>query len=198
MQKTLIVIAGPTASGKTALSIEVASHYRTEIISADSRQFYRELPIGTAQPSPTELSAVPHHFIANRSIFEELNAGRFEEEAPSVISQLFKTHDILVMTGGSGLFLDAVCNGLDALPQTDPEIRETLNKKHLEEGLLPLQQMLREADPAYYEKVDINNPQRVIRALEVFISSGKPYRSEEHTSELQSLMRNSYAVFCLQ
>src|SRR3546814_7617612 len=102
------------------------------------------------------------------------------------------------MTGGSGLFLDAVCNGLDALPQTDPEIRETLNKKHLEEGLLPLQQMLREADPAYYEKVDINNPQRVIRALEVFISSGKPYRSEEHTSELQSLMRNSYAVFCLQ
>src|SRR3546814_19030902 len=116
MQKTLIVIAGPTASGKTALSIEVASHYRTEIISADSRQFYRELPIGTAQPSPTELSAVPPHFIANRSIFEEHNAGRFEEDALTVISQLLKPHNTLVLQGSSGLLLEAVSKALDPTP----------------------------------------------------------------------------------
>lgn len=174
---TLIVIAGPTASGKTALAIDVARHYRTEIVSADSRQFYRELPVGTAQPSADELAAVPHHFIASRSIFEELNAGRFEEEALAVISRLFSMHDKVVLTGGSGLFLDAVCRGLDALPQASPEIRDALNNIHQEEGLVPLQAMLREVDPVYYGKADLNNPQRLIRALEVFISSGKPYSS---------------------
>lgn len=176
-RKTLIAIAGPTASGKTALAIEVASHYRTEIVSADSRQFYRELPVGTAQPSADELAAIPHHFVASRSIFEELNAGRFEEEALAVISRLFPMHDEVVLTGGSGLFLDAVCKGLDALPRTSPEVRESLNNIRQEEGLVPLQAMLREADPVYYEKADLNNPQRMIRALEVFISSGKPYSS---------------------
>ncbi|QEC52335.1 tRNA dimethylallyltransferase [Anseongella ginsenosidimutans] len=175
--KILIVISGPTASGKTALSIELARHYQTEIISADSRQFYRELPIGTAQPSATELAAAPHHFIASRSVFEELNAGRFEAEALELISRLFKVHDQLILTGGSGLFIDAVCRGLDELPRVNPGTREALNQKHREEGLHPLQEMLREADPVYYEKIDLNNPQRVIRALEVFISSGKPYSS---------------------
>src|SRR5690606_24088744 len=136
---------------------------------------YRELPIGTAQPSPAELKTVPHYFIASRSIFDELNAGRFEEEALKVIDRLFTDNDTVVITGGSGLFLDAVCKGLDALPQADLEIRESLNKKHREEGLTRLQEMLRTADPAYYERVDRNNPQRVIRALEVCIASGKPY-----------------------
>lgn len=175
--KILIVISGPTASGKTALAIELARHYQTEIISADSRQFYRELPIGTAQPSAAELAAAPHHFIASRSIFDELNAGRFEAEALELISQLFKSHDQLILAGGSGLFTDAVCRGLDELPRVNPETREALNQKHREEGLAPLQEMLREADPVYYQKTDPNNPQRVIRALEVFISSGKPYSS---------------------
>lgn len=155
----------------------MARYFETEIVSADSRQFYREIPIGTAQPSPEELATVPHHFIGCRNLTEVLNAGRYEVEALKVIENVFKTRDHVLLTGGSGLFVDAVCKGLDHLPQVDPAIRETLNQRHREEGLQALQQQLRETDPVWYERTDVNNPQRVIRALEVFLASGKPYSS---------------------
>ncbi len=173
--KVLIVITGPTASGKTAWAIDLARHYRTEIVSADSRQFYREIPIGTAQPSADELAAVPHHFIACRSISEELNAGRYEVEALEVLGDLFKRHEKVILTGGSGLFVDAVCKGLDLIPLIDPSVRDSLNLRHRKEGLRPLQELLREVDPVWYQTTDLNNPQRVIRALEVYLGSGKPY-----------------------
>lgn len=176
-KKTLIVIAGPTASGKTKLAIELARHYRTAIVSADSRQFYRELPIGTAQPVAAELATAPHHFIASRSIFEELSAGVYEKAALELITELFNDHRQVILAGGSGLFIDAVCKGLDRLPPVPPEIRASLNEKHLKEGLGPLREMLRKADPSWYKTTDLNNPQRIIRALEVFIASGQPYSS---------------------
>lgn len=175
--KSVIVVCGPTASGKTALALQLAKRYRTEVLSADSRQFYREIPIGTAQPSPDELAGIPHHFIASRSISEELNAGRFAEEALRLADRLFREHDRIILAGGSGLFIDAFCKGLDDLPRAPAGVRERLNELYRQKGLAPLQKMLREADPVYYEKVDRNNPQRIIRALEVHSSTGKPYSS---------------------
>lgn len=176
-KKCLIVICGPTASGKTTLAINLAKRYGTEVVSADSRQFYREIPIGTSQPSDAELSEVSHHFIASRSIFDELNAGRFAEDALNLLSGLFGKHDKAILAGGSGLFVDAVCKGLDELPPAPREIREMLNSRHRSEGLDKLRGMLKEVDPLYFSKVDLNNPQRVIRALEVFLATGKPYSS---------------------
>lgn len=173
--KTLITIVGPTAVGKTAMAIELAQYFDTEIISADSRQFYREMNIGTAKPTAFELSQVPHHFVDSHSIDEDYSAGDFERDALAKIATLFQKKDIVIMVGGSGLFVKAVCEGLDNLPKALPETRERLNNRFDNEGIVPLQVYLKEVDPVYYDQVDISNVQRVIRALEVYETTGLPF-----------------------
>ncbi|MDP3467440.1 MAG: tRNA (adenosine(37)-N6)-dimethylallyltransferase MiaA [Daejeonella sp.] len=177
MSKTLIIIAGPTAAGKTALAIQIAKHFQTEIISADSRQFYREMNIGTAKPSKEELAAVRHHLIDSHSIKDTFSVGDFEREVINLLEQLFKVHDQVILVGGSGLFINAVCNGFDELPVASEETRTILNQLLAEKGIEYLQQKLKEVDPVYYSEVDTNNPQRLIRALEVFECSGNPFSS---------------------
>ncbi|WP_158991555.1 tRNA (adenosine(37)-N6)-dimethylallyltransferase MiaA [Mucilaginibacter sp. L196] len=172
--KTLIVIAGPTAVGKTAIAIQVAKHYNTVVLSADSRQFYREMSIGTAKPDADELAAVKHHFIDSHSIHENFSVGDFEKQALALLDELFKEYDAVVMAGGSGLYIKAICEGFDNLPVADAGIRDKLNKDFTELGIKHLQERLKEVDPDYYEQVDIQNPQRLIRALEVFETTGKP------------------------
>lgn len=176
-QKTLIVVVGPTAIGKTALAISLAQFYQTEIISADSRQFFKEMTIGTAKPSATELASATHHFIDSHSIKTLFSTGDFEVEALKVMAKLFQKKDTLIMVGGSGLYVDAVCKGLDALPEIDLSIREQLNNKLAEEGLESIKNQLQALDPEYYEKVDQANPQRMIRGLEVVLSTGKKLSS---------------------
>lgn len=175
--KTLITVVGPTAIGKTSLSIELAQHFRTEIISCDSRQFYKEMRIGTAVPEYYELEAVPHHFIQNRSIFEDYNVGDFEKDALNKLDYLFKKKDIVIMVGGSGLYVNAVLKGFDEFPSVDPKIREDLNQMAENEGLAKLQEMLKSLDIATYNSIALDNPQRVKRALEICIGSGLPYSS---------------------
>lgn len=175
--KKLIVIAGPTASGKTALSIEFAQHYSSEILSADSRQFYKKMDIGTAKPSPAERKKIPHHFIDFLDITTKYNAGRFEQEALQKVTSLFAKHNILFLSGGSGLYIDALCKGVDELPETVPEIRNELNELYKKKGIEILQSKLKDADPEYYSVTDINNPHRLIRALEVITLSGKKFSS---------------------
>jgi len=173
--KLLVAIVGPTAVGKTALSLHVAAKFRTEILSTDSRQFYKEMEIGTAKPSPDELQQVPHHFINNLSIRDEYNAGKYEKEALACIHELFKTHDKVILVGGSGLFVKALCNGFDELPEADFELREKYESILKEKGIEVIQQELMEKDPVYYETVDKQNPRRLIRALEVIHQTGLPY-----------------------
>ncbi|GGI24166.1 tRNA (adenosine(37)-N6)-dimethylallyltransferase MiaA [Pedobacter mendelii] len=175
--KTLIIIVGPTAIGKTVLAIEVARHFNTEIISADSRQFFKEMEIGTAKPNTNELAAVKHHFINSHSVEELFSTGDFEIEALKIIGQIFVNHDVAIMVGGSGLYINAVINGLDEMPEIDLEIRAKLNKQFEEEGLDAIQTQLKSYDPEYFDKVDQNNPQRMIRGLEVFLSTGKKLSS---------------------
>lgn len=177
MNKTLIIIAGPTAIGKTTLAISLAKHFKTEIISADSRQFYREMNIGTAKPSAVELKEVKHHLINSHSVLDQFNAGDFEKESIELINKLFLDHDQLIMAGGSGLFINAVSHGFDQLPIAADEIRTYLNTILDEKGIKFLQNRLKKIDPVYYKEVDIFNPQRIIRALEVFESSGKTFSS---------------------
>lgn len=175
--KNLICVVGPTAIGKTSLAIAIAKYYKTEIISADSRQFYKEMSIGTAVPSPEELAEVPHNFIQHKSIFEEYTVGDFEREAIKKLDLLFQKHNIVVMVGGSGLYVDAIKNGLDNFPAIAPEVREALNTTLKTKGILSLQDKLKSLDIEYYNKVDLNNSHRLIRALEVCIGSGLPYSS---------------------
>jgi tRNA dimethylallyltransferase len=175
--KTLIVIEGPTAAGKTAIAIKLAQQLKTEIISADSRQFYREMSIGTAKPTDKELAAAKHHFIDSHSIIENFTVGDFEKQSLQLLNVLFKTHDKVIMAGGSGLFIQAITKGFDDLPVADPAIRTHLNQEFAEKGIGFLQDWLKTADPDYYSQVDLNNPQRLIRALEVFKTTGKPFSS---------------------
>ncbi len=177
INKELIVIVGPTGSGKTDLSIKVAQHFNAPIISTDSRQLYRGLPIGTAQPSVDQLQAVEHHFIACRDINEEFNCGAYELEALATLEELFLQHDKVVAVGGSGLYIKALCEGMDDLPDVDDSLREKLRTQLKEEGLAPLLETLRELDPEHYKNVDRSNPSRILRALEVCLQSGKPYSS---------------------
>ncbi len=177
LTKTLIVIVGPTAVGKTAAAIELAQQLNTEIISADSRQFYREMSIGTAKPSLEELAAVKHHFINSHSIEDAFSVGDFEKECLQVLGSLFKTHDKVILTGGSGLFIKAITDGFDELPTADITIRNKLNDYLAEKGIHFLQEQLKIVDPDYYTQVDLNNPQRLIRALEVYEATGKPFSS---------------------
>ncbi len=172
---TLLVLTGPTASGKTALAIRWAERLRTEILSADSRQFYREMRIGTAAPTPDELRRVPHHFVQHLSIQDSYNVYRYEQDALALLEKLFQTHENVILCGGSGLYIDAVCNGIDLLPDPDPELRENLHRMLRENRVEEFHQMLKEKDPEYYEVVDRNNPVRMVRALEVCIQTGQPY-----------------------
>jgi tRNA dimethylallyltransferase len=173
----LISIVGPTAIGKTALSIKLAQHFNSEIISADSRQFYKEMNIGTAVPSEEELNSVPHHFIQHKSIKDNYNVGDFERDAISTITALHKTNPIVIMVGGSGLYVKAVEKGLDYFPEIDSTIRNELNKRLKSEGLKPLQEQLKSLDPKAYKTIVIDNPQRIIRALEICLGTSKPYSS---------------------
>jgi len=173
--KLLIAIVGPTAVGKTAVAINLAEELHTEIVSADSRQFYREMEIGTAKPTAEELKKVPHHFINNLSIHDEYNAGKYEKEAVTCLAKLFEKHDKIILVGGSGLFIDALCNGFDELPEADLKLRERYEDVLKNEGISALQQELQSKDPDYYNEVDKNNPRRLIRALEVINQTGLPY-----------------------
>ena len=173
----LVVVMGPTAIGKTSLAISIAKFFSSEVISADSRQFFKEMSVGTAVPSENELAEVPHHFIQNKSIFDKYSVGDFEREAIQKLTELFKNNDLVVMVGGSGLYVDAVIKGLDHFPNVHPSIRKELNNELEAHGLQQLQQELQAADPGHYKKVDHNNPHRVIRALEIFRATGKPYSS---------------------
>lgn len=184
-QKYLISIVGPTAIGKTALSLSLAKHFNTEIISADSRQFYEEMQIGTAAPSLEERNTVPHHFIHHKSVTEVYNVGAFEKDALATLDSLFKNHNVAIMVGGSGLYIDAVTKGLDNFPKVEPKIRENLNHENATYGLEPLQNKLKLLDPKSFDNIAIDNPHRVIRALEISISSGQPYSSFLNQDKLQ-------------
>lgn len=172
-EKTVIVIAGPTAIGKTSVAIQLAKHFNTEIISADSRQCFKELNIGVARPALEELKQVKHHFIASHSINEEVNAATFEKFALEKVNELFKEHDVVVMVGGTGLYIKAFCEGLDEIPEIDLTIREKIIEDYEEKGLDWLQEQVKEKDPKFYEEGEIKNPQRLMRALEVIESTGQ-------------------------
>jgi tRNA dimethylallyltransferase len=176
-EKYLIVIGGATATGKTELAIDIARHFRTEILSADSRQFYREMTIGTAKPAEEELAAAPHHFVNFLSIFEEYSVGDYEKEALALLDELFSKHQVVVLAGGSGLFIRALCDGLDDYPDVPVEIKRELEATYREQGVSALQEELHRLDPDYFSRVDVNNPQRLLRALSVCRASGLPFSS---------------------
>ena len=178
----LVVILGPTASGKTTLAIEVAKALGTEILSADSRQFFKEMSIGTAKPSAEELKQVKHHFINSLSIKDEYNVGMFEQDALKVLEEIYKKKNVAVMAGGSGLYIDAVCSGFDEVPEADKEIRTAIIERYKVEGIEYLRSALKKLDEVHYKKVDIKNPHRLIRAIEVCMITGRPY-SEQRKGE---------------
>jgi len=175
LKKFLVVIAGPTASGKTDLAIEVALHFKTEIISADSRQFFRELNIGTAKPSTDQLAVVKHHFINFLSVHDAYDAGKYEEDVLNLLTKLFYEKDVVILAGGSGLYIDAVCSGFDRLPERDENIRAQLAELFKQKGIQTLQEKLKTLDEEYYAQVDLSNPQRIMRAIEVCLLTGKKY-----------------------
>ena len=176
-QGVLLCVVGPTAIGKTALAVQLAQHFNTEIISADSRQFFKEMRIGTAVPSPEELAAAPHHFIQHLSITDSYSVGDFERDAIALLDELFKEHPVVVLVGGSGLYVDAVTKGLDEFPEIAPGVRDALNQQLKNEGIASLQDELQQKDPEYYSEVDLQNPHRLIRALEVIRQTGKTFSS---------------------
>ena len=173
--KKLIVLLGPTASGKTSLSIEIAQKLNTEILSCDSRQFYKELKIGAAPPSKEELAIVKHHFIHHLSINENYSIGQFEKDAIKKITELFKAHNYLLLVGGSGLYIDAICNGIDNIPNISKNVREKINNEYEKNGITWLQEKIKKIDPDFYKSADINNPQRLKRCYEVFHQTGKRF-----------------------
>jgi tRNA dimethylallyltransferase len=177
MSKYLIVIAGPTGIGKTDLSIEIAKKYNADILSCDSRQFFKEMSIGTAVPTKKELEEVKHHFIQNISIEQEYSVGKFEIDALKKINEIHKTNEVVVMVGGSGLYIDAVCRGLDHFPDVPNILRDELNLKYEKQGIEVLKKQLDALDPEYYKEVDQANPHRIIRALEICIHTGKTFTS---------------------
>nr|WP_299388746.1 tRNA (adenosine(37)-N6)-dimethylallyltransferase MiaA [Allomuricauda sp.] len=190
--KVLIAVVGPTAIGKTNLGIQIAQHFDAEIISADSRQFFKEMQIGTAVPSAEELEAATHHFIQHLSIKDPYSVGDFERDALQQLDELYQVKDMAVMVGGSGLYVDAVVRGLDKFPEVDPSIRESLNTLLENNGIKALQQMLESKDPEYYQIVDRGNPHRLIRALEVCITSNQPYSSFLGRSSEQRSFKTLY------
>lgn len=197
MEKYLVVIAGPTASGKTAAAIKVASTLGTLIISADSRQFYKEIPIGTAAPSKEEQNAVQHFMIHNLSIDQKYDVAEYERDVLTLLKKLFLTHDTVVLTGGSGLFIDAVCNGIDEMPDISQENRDKVDNLYKKGGLTALQDELKRLDPDYFEIVDKNNPRRLQRALEVCYQTGLPYFSfRKNTKKERDFKIIKVALLC--
>jgi len=176
-KKTLIYITGPTGIGKTKVSVLLANKLNSEIISSDSRQFYKEMTIGTSVPSVNELKTVKHHFIQHMSVVEDYSIGNYEKDCIKIINEKFKIYDLLIMTGGSGMYADSVLYGLDKFPHINKKIRNNLISLFRKKGIGYLQEKLKEKDPIYYRKIDLNNHQRIIRALEVFVFTGKPYSS---------------------
>lgn len=175
--KRLVVIAGATGSGKTDVSIRLAQRLNAPIISTDSRQIYRDLPIGTAQPTAEQLAAAEHHFIATHELTENFSCGQFEVQALALLENLFKQHDIVIAVGGSGLYIKALCEGMDDLPEVDEELRKSINNRLKNDGIDSLLEELKRIDPEYYEQVDRKNPSRVLRAVEVSLQTGVPYSS---------------------
>jgi len=175
MPHTLIILLGPTGVGKTDLSIELAKYYNTEIISCDSRQIYKEMCIGTAVPDRQTLETVPHHFIRSHSIHDYYNASKFETEVLEKLELLFQNKEVVIMTGGSMMYIDALCKGIDDLPEVDDELRQSLMLRMETEGIESLRNELKYHDPAYYSKVDLRNPKRILHALEICLMTGKPY-----------------------
>ena len=176
-QPKLLYVAGPTASGKTSLAIALAKHFKSEILSCDSRQFYREMHIGTAVPTKEELKQVPHHFVQHLSVHDPYSVGDYTRDALTLLPRLFQKHEVVIMVGGSGMYADAVMYGLDEFPEVDPAIRPQLTAIYQQEGIEVLLDLLREHDLRHYQIVDKQNPHRLIRALEVSLSTGKPYSS---------------------
>lgn len=177
MRNILIVLLGPTGVGKTDVSIDIANHFRCEIISADSRQFFREMKIGTAVPSVNQLAEVRHHLIGFLSVNDYYSSSLYERDVLKMLPGLFEKNRIILITGGSGLYIDAVCRGIDDIPDIDPEFREKIMLKYQEEGIEGLRLALKILDPVHYQKVDLKNPKRIIRALEICEATGKPYSS---------------------
>lgn len=175
MPKTLLILLGPTGVGKTELSLEIAKYFNTEIISCDSRQIYKEMSIGTAVPDQQTLETVPHHFIRSHSIHDYYNASKFEVEVLERLELLFQKQDVVLMTGGSMMYIDALCKGIDDLPEVDGELRRSLMERMETEGIESLRNELRYHDPAYYNEVDLRNPKRILHALEICLMTGKPY-----------------------
>jgi len=184
-QKKLVVLVGPTAVGKTAVALNVARYFNTAIVSADSRQIFREMTIGTAKPTPAELSMVPHHFINTHSIHDSYDAAQYGRDALNCIHKLFESHDHLVLCGGSGLYIKAVCEGFDEIPEVPAEIREQLVTEFQTAGLGNLQQKLKQLDPEHFENIDTQNPQRVIRALEVILGTGLSISSFHNNKKIK-------------
>lgn len=177
MPKTLVVITGPTGIGKTNIGIEIARYFNSEIISSDSRQIFKELKIGTAVPNKDELSAIKHHFIHSHSITENYNASRYETEVFQLLNELFLKQDLILLVGGSMLYIDAICKGIDIMPDIDPEIRHSLKAQLKDQGLESLRLQLKKQDPEYYKIVDLKNPVRIVHALEICLMTGKTYSS---------------------
>jgi tRNA dimethylallyltransferase len=177
MKNILIVLVGPTCAGKTDLSINIARHFGCEIISADSRQFFREMKIGTAIPSNRQLAEIKHHFIRFLSIKDYYSASIFERQVLELLSTLFIKNNVTLMTGGSGMYIDAVCHGIDDIPDVDPQVREKYIRKYRDEGIHGLRIALKLLDPEHYDNIDLKNPKRIIRALEICESTGRPYSS---------------------
>ena len=175
MKKILIVLLGPTAVGKTDISIGIAKHFSCDIISADSRQFFREMKIGTARPSDDQLTEVKHHFIGFLSVSDYYSSNQYERDVLSLLPQLYEKNNLVLMSGGSAMYIDAVCHGIDDIPDTDPVVRQKFNRKYSEEGIEGLRIMLKILDPEYYKTVDLKNHKRIIRALEICETTGLPY-----------------------
>ncbi len=195
--KYLVVVVGPTAVGKTSLCIQLAQHLRTEIVSADARQLYHGMRIGTAQPTTEEMQGIPHYFIDFLPVQAAYSAGMFERNALKLLDHLFLKYDHVLMTGGSGLYIQAICEGLDAMPPTDHQIRATLNIRLKEEGLAALAKELLARDPTYYQIVDHCNPQRIIRALEIVTTTGKPYTAfRQHVCAKRSFKIIKVGLIC--
>ncbi len=184
-KKTCILLTGPTAIGKTAVAMQIALHYKTSIISADSRQCYKEMTIGVAKPTPEQLQKVPHYFINSHSITEEVNAAGFEQYALEAIKKIFEKNDIAVMAGGTGLYIKAFCEGLDAIPPIDPAIRNEVIQLYEQKGKQWLQEQIREKDPLFFDEGEIENPQRLIRALEVKLSTGISIREYQQGKKVE-------------
>lgn len=194
VQKTLLTVTGPTAVGKTALTVELAQKLNTQIVSCDSRQFYRELSIGTAKPTPLETRGVPHHFIDHKSITCEYSAGEFEKDAVQCVTSLFDKHDVVILTGGSGLYMNVVLFGLDDFPDVTTEAKNKIARLYKTGGLEAMQAQLKSRDPVYYQKVDLQNPARLRRALELMESTGRPFSSFQRSKPKDRPWKNEVFV----